>query len=223
MSVNDHLRALALLTEVGATHSLVVDLVDTHQGRVGAIGSGSGAPAPANLEAVQLDADCWATLTHNAGAVARARARRSGKASLLQAVRNHDVPALVDQLGRMLLDTPDGLVAALVRDLEAWLSAAGELVDGADRMPLEAPCPWCKRRTLTVDLVDSTISCQRDRDSGRFEPCRCGRPDCGCAASAAAVVTSRHTWRRDRPGDRDGWLALASQLNLDRYRKADPA
>lgn len=91
-------------------------------------------------------------------------------------------------------------LGSLQRDLADLIKASEAMLDGEPKSVLEAPCPWCGRKTLTFYQWQGVIRCESDYRDGKLEPCLCSSPTCGCKRG------KRHSWDRGSLGTLEAML-----------------
>lgn len=196
-------------------------------------------PAPANIPAIEADVVLWATLASRERKLRRVLVwygidPTSHLFAQLHQLNDRywqavtplddtDIASLIEHL-RIQVDLVDDtdLLDELSSDLDEAVEHAGPVIDGHDRVLLDAVCPHCHHRTLVVDFNAGTIRCGRDPKTGRYTRCVCSDPLCACKVNP---VSFRHTWHRSKGNAPDGWGdekgrgGLAQRLNLQRITK----
>jgi hypothetical protein len=110
-----------------------------------------------------------------------------------------------------------GALNHVLRELEDVHTQALDLIDGNARVLLAevyegVVCPHCQRATLAAFFRDDLIRCDRDPDTGKWEPCICHDLFCECKHRP---IEFRHDWIRSKPGrDKRSWYALSDLLGL---------
>lgn len=84
-------------------------------------------------------------------------------------------------------------------------------IDGDPSSKLDAPCPFCGRRTLVAYPARGIIRCDRHSN----QTCQCPAGD-GCTQCSHGF---RHVWRRDD----GGWQRLATLLKHRASERVEPA
>lgn len=177
-------------------------------------------PAPGNVAGISAEAEIWATLSDLVRRLVRDQATR-GLCTLTRIPTEPTIEDLLAGLRSLVWQTPTmQLLETTRRDLEHLRETALALIDGNDRTVLGADCPHCERRTLVVYFKEDLIRCDRDPKSGRYEPCVCNDPVCGCKTGRGEF---RHEWHRAKGTKPNGWWALADRLNLTRNQEESPA
>lgn len=181
--------------------------------------------APGNLRAIDVNVQIWATVTDILRRLRQVH-RRRGTVPIHRAPdpETATVVDLLHHLAALVGDiTETRILNAVLHDLEHAVELADTLIDGEDRVALHDPCPNCNRQTLVVTFVapkdaDAAAAdiarCERDQHTGRFHPCVCPDPLCGCKVDATAF---RHTWHRARPqSSSESWHHLATRITFTR-------
>lgn len=90
------------------------------------------------------------------------------------------------------------LLAAIASDADDLVEVVKRAIDGEKTTRLNAPCPYCGRRTLVVYHEQGVIRCDRPV----WAECLCGAEGCPCTRGR------RHVWRKER----GHWDILARML-----------
>lgn len=174
----------------------------------GFVGGRGESPAPVNIVAGSIDAHVHTTLHHTIKQLVGDLAKH-GICTLTRVPEDAtslELVAVVRQLIWQCVNIP--LLDAIDRDLEDLIENARRLIDGEDRVWMNAECPHCENRTLVAFLVDDLIRCDRHPKTGRYEPCTCSDPLCECKTRP-----HRHEWFRNKKPD---WEALNDRIDLKR-------
>lgn len=169
-------------------------------------------PAPGNVNAWSQLAEVELVLVDLIRSTERAFLT-AGVCALYRLRENPTAVDLVEHLRRLSWHINNTrMLARILSQIEWCTDELDRLIDGNDKTVLDGPCPHCGRRTLVVTFTDGVIRCDRDPNTGQYEPCTCPDSYCNCHQDPH----HRHEWHRDKGTTATGWWALSDRLNLSK-------